>query len=110
MNSPRWAYVALLAWIPAWLFLNPAGLTWGTGIFAAIAIVPLFFPLRGVLKRSNRAEIWGAYASLPAFLIGVMESWSNPAQRLGALTQALLVAAYWILVMAKARRHRQPAE
>ena len=107
MSSPRWTYLCLLVWIPAWLALNIAQLAYSSLLFASVSMLPLLFPLPGILKDKSRAEIWGAYATIPAFLIGVMESWSNPPQRLGALVQVALVALYWLLVVLKAR-HQQP--
>ncbi len=107
LPSPRWVYVCLIAWIPAWLAIGRIELSYVSISFAVISLLPLFFPLGGVLKNQPAALIWGAYASLPAFLIGVMESWSNPQQRPGALVQLALVAVYWILVMAQAQHHRE---
>ena len=108
MKSPVWAYVCLLVWIPAWLILGSSISSITAISLAGISLAPLFFALPGVLKGVARAEIWGAYASLPAFLIGVMESWSNPAQRPGALVQLALVVVYWTLVMMKARNQQRP--
>ncbi len=109
MPSPRWAYLCLLVWIPGWLALAPAGLTYTSISLAFVSLIPLLFPLAGILKNKPRAQIWGAYVSLPAFLIGVMEGWSNPVQRAGALVQLALVVVYWALVILRARdqHHRE---
>ena len=96
--------MCLVAWIPGWLAMNIALVSYSSLILASVSLLPLLFPLGGILKDESRAEIWGAYATLPAFLIGVMESWSNPLQRPGALAQVALVVLYWLLVMIKARR------
>lgn len=101
--QPRWAYLGLFICIPAWLMLTPTGVSNLLIFLAVISFLPLCFPLFGILKQNIRAEIWGAYVSLPAFLVAVMESWSSPAQRPGALTQLLLVIGYWLLVILKAR-------
>lgn len=84
-------YVALLALQPAWHALLPkpygAGLWW-LGIVAAL---PLLLPLKGILRGSLRSLTWGGYLLMLYFAIGVMEAWSNPAQRLPALLQTGLV-------------------
>lgn len=105
--SPRWVYLGLVGWIPAWLFLAGTTISTIASVFAGISLLPLLLPLRGVLQNRPTALIWGAYASLPAFLIGVMESWSNPPARPGALVQLALVVGYWILVMLQVRRQAE---
>ena len=106
MAAPRWAYLSLIAWIPGWLLIGQFEFKITIITLATLSLLPLLFPLRGILKHESRALIWGAYASLPAFLIGVMESWSNPAQRPGSLVQLGLVVVYWILVMVQAQHQR----
>ncbi len=105
MGSPRWAYLILIAWIPAWLIIGRFEISYSAISLAGVSLLPLIFPLSGILNNNARALIWGAYASLPAFLVAVMESWSNPAQRPGALVQLVLVVGYWVLVIVQARRH-----
>ena len=51
-------------------------------------------PLKGVLAGSLRSMTWAGYLSMLYLVIGVMEAWSNPPQRIPALAQTALVAIY----------------
>lgn len=63
-------------------------------LLAAVAVTPLLIPLKGVIAGSLRSLTWAGYLVMLYLVIGVMEAWSNPPQRLPALTQVLLVAAF----------------
>ena len=61
---------------------------------ALAATAPLLLPLKGLLKGSLRSMTWAGYLVMLYLIIGVMEAWSNPAQRLPALAQVLLVVIF----------------
>ena len=85
------SYLALLILQPVWHALLPAPMgaeTWWLGVIAAL---PLLLPLNGILRGSLRSMTWGGYLLLLYFAIGVMEAWSNPAQRFPAVVQIGLV-------------------
>lgn len=63
-------------------------------LLAAVAVTPLLIPLKGVIAGSLRSLTWAGYLVMLYLVIGIMEAWSNPPQRLPALTQVLLVAAF----------------
>ena len=98
------AYVGTLAWQVIWLGLlpRPGGphMVW----LAAIACLPLLLPLTGVLRLRQRSLVWGGLVLLLYFIIGVMEAWSNPPQRLAALVQVMLAVFYFVAIKIHSRR------
>ena len=85
------AYLALLFLQPVWHALLPTPLGAESWWLALVATVPLLFPLRGILKGSIRSMTWGGYLLVLYLVVGIMEAWSNPPQRLPALLQTALV-------------------
>lgn len=61
---------------------------WWLGVIAAL---PLLLPLKGICLGSLRSMTWAGYLLMLYFAIGVMEAWSNPAQRFPAVIQISLV-------------------
>jgi uncharacterized membrane protein len=87
-------YLALIAMQPIWHAFLPEPRGTGSGWLALIATAPLLLPLRGVLAGSLRSMTWAGYLSMLYLIVGVMEAWANPAQRIPALTQVTLVVVF----------------
>ncbi len=85
------AYLALLFLQPVWHALLPTPLGAESWWLALVATVPLLLPLKGILKGSIRSMTWGGYLLVLYLVVGIMEAWSNPPQRLPALLQTALV-------------------
>lgn len=66
----------------------------GNWPLALAAALPLLLPLRGLLQGSLRSMTWAGYLVMLYLVIGITEAWSNPAQRIPALTQTLLVIVF----------------
>ncbi len=100
------SYLALLILQPVWHALAPAPLGAESWWLALVATAPLLFPLKGILKGSIRSLTWAGYLLVFYLVIGVMEAWSNPPQRLPALLQTALVTfcIYSMLRFASKRR------
>jgi uncharacterized membrane protein len=88
------SYLALLALQPVWHALLPPPMGAGSWLLAALAAFPLLLPLKGVLAGSLRSMTWAGYLVMLYLVIGVMEAWSNPPQRMPALAQTFLVAIF----------------
>lgn len=88
------AYLAMLAWQPVWHWLLPPPLGAGNAWLGLLACVPLLIPLRGLVRGNYRSMIWAGLLLMLYFTIGVMEMWSNPAQRLPAIVQVVLPPLY----------------
>ena len=85
-------YLALIFLQPVWHALLPSPLGSGLWWLALVATAPLLLPLNGILKGNIRSMTWGGYLLVLYLVIGIMEAWSNPPQRLPALLQTLLVS------------------
>lgn len=90
----RWCWLALILLQPAWFALLPVPAGAGNWALAAAATVPLLLPLGGVWRGSLRAITWAGYIAMLYLVIGVMEAWANPPQRLPALLQISLVVVF----------------
>jgi len=101
----RYFYLALLVWQPTWLVLLPRPAGYRSAWLAGLAVLILLPPLAGIWRRQYRAEIWGAYIGLLFFMVAVMEGWANPAARLAALLQIVLVLGYWLMLILLARQN-----
>lgn len=88
------SYLALVLLQAVWHALLPPPTGNASWLLAAVAVTPLLIPLKGVIAGSLRSLTWAGYLVMLYLVIGVMEAWSNPPQRLPALTQVLLVAAF----------------
>ena len=98
------SYLALLVLQPGWHAVLPepwGAESWWLGILAAL---PLLLPLKGILRGSLRSMTWAGYLLMLYFAIGVMEAWSNPAQRLPALLQTGLVVICFYAVFRFSRQ------
>jgi uncharacterized membrane protein len=98
-----WVYLALLLLQVGWHFLLPQ--PWGNRnwILALVASLPLLLPLRGIARGRMRSMTWAGFLAVLYFVIGVMEAWSNPPQRLPALLQVVLALGYCALFAWHAR-------
>jgi uncharacterized membrane protein len=102
-----WSYLGLIFLQAIWHGLLPPPRGTGSWLLATIAILPLLLPLKGVLAGSLRSMTWAGYLTMLYLVIGVMEAWSNPPQRIPALFQVLLVAAYVGSLLAFSRATRR---
>lgn len=87
-------YLTLLLLQPVWHFLLPS--PWGSGnwILALMASLPLLLPVAGIAAGRFRSMTWGGFLAVLYFVIGVMEAWSNPDQRIPASLQIVLALSY----------------
>ena len=102
----RLAWVGLLLWQFAWLYLLPAPRGKENLTFALATTLPLLILLPGILALKERALIWGAYLALFASLLGMTELWSDPAERPAAGLQLALAIAFLFFVARATRRRK----
>ena len=88
------AYLALVVLQPAWHALLPEPRGANSWLLACVATVPLLLPVRGVVSGSLRSVTWAGYLVMLYLVIGVMEAWANPPQRIPALLQVGLVVLF----------------
>ena len=96
------ALILLLQPIWHWLLPPPRGnASWVLGLVAA---VPLLLLIPGIMSGHVRSMTWGAYLLVLYFVVGIMEAWSNPAQRIAALSQVALTLLYFSCLTLLVRR------
>ena len=54
-----------------------------------VTVTPLLLPMRGLLNGAPRSCAWAGYLSLPYFIHGAIETYSNPAERWYAALEVL---------------------
>jgi len=79
----------------------------GNWILAGVATLPLLLPLKGLLAGSLRSMTWAGYLVMLYLVIGIMEAWSNPPQRIPALLQTGLVVVFVGSVLVFSRKHKK---
>jgi uncharacterized membrane protein len=100
------SYLGLVLLQPLWHAVLPPPAGAGNWLLAAMATVPLLLPLKGLLANSLRSMTWAGYLVMLYLVIGIMEAWSNPAQRLPALAQTVLVIIFVASVLLFSRREQ----
>ena len=109
MNSHRIAcgsYLLLVLLQPLWHAIVPQPMGANNWFLALFAAAWLLLPLKGVLAGSLRSMTWAGYLVMVYLVIGVMEAWSNPPQRLPALAQTLLVIIFVVSTLVFSRPER----
>lgn len=101
------AYLALIAMQLLWHALLPPPNGAGSWALATIAVIPLLLPLKGVLAGSLRSMTWAGYLVMLYLVVGVMEAWANPPQRIPALLQVVLIMLFVASVLAFSRSDRR---
>lgn len=51
-------------------------------LLAAVLTLPLWAPLRGLIRRNRRTYAWATLCVIPYFILGVTEAVANPQTRL----------------------------
>lgn len=100
------SYLAVLLLQVVWHGFLPAPAGNQNWLLVLVAALPLLLPLNGILKKRVRSMTWGGYLLVFYFVVGIMEAWSNPAQRASALAQVSLVLVYVTFLVIFARRGR----
>lgn len=101
------SYLSLIALQTIWHALLPSPHGAESWLLAVVATIPLLLPLKGVLTGSLRSMTWAGYLVMLYLVVGAMEAWANPPQRITALTQVFLVAVFVGSVLAFSRPVRR---
>jgi len=103
----RAAWWGLLALQPAWHALLPA--PWGSQSWtlAGFAAAPLLALTSGVVQDRGRSRQWAIFLVMLYFIVGVVETWSNPSQRVTAALQVLLCVMFFVTLVRVSRQHRR---
>lgn len=96
-------YFGLIALILAWQgWLSPPRAL-PTSVALFILLVPLLFPLRGILYGKAYTFAWASFLSMIYFIHGIVEAYSSPEDRWLAVTEVVLSIAFYTGSMLYAR-------
>ena len=88
-------YFGLLLLLPLWYgWLSPAQLP--LAIVLGLLLLPLLFPLRGLLQGRPYTYAWSSFLALFYFIHAVVELYSTPQDRYLALLELLLSIAFYV--------------
>ena len=93
--------LALIGYFGIWILL-PLWYGWlaPSVFFGMLAIpflcLPLVFPLVGLIKGKIYTHQWSAYVSLLYFMHGIVETYSEPDQRLYGILEILLSLMWFV--------------
>ena len=89
-------YFGIMALLPVWIgWFKPPGLLVPPVAIGLLAL-PLFFALRGMLHARRYTVAWSLFLSLFYFTHGVIEAWSEPVGRWGAVAEIIL-STVWLV-------------
>ncbi len=88
-------YFGLLLLLPLWYgWLSPSQLP--VGLVLGVLVVPLLFPLRGLLQGRPYTYAWSSFLALFYFIHAVLELYSTPQDRYLALLELVLSLAFYL--------------
>lgn len=95
-------YAGLILLLPLWYgWLSPPQLP--LGLVLGFLLLPLLFPLRGLLQGKPYTYAWSSFLSLFYFIHAVVELFSTPQDRYLALLELLLSLAFYVGCVTYAR-------
>lgn len=106
----RLCWAGLLLWQLSWHALIPEPAGNSNWILALVAVIPLLPLTPGVMKNQHKSLAWGMFLVMLYFIVGVMETWSNPPQRLPAITQIILTCGFFLGLVLFNRPVREQAQ
>lgn len=91
----RWltllSYIALVVVLVIWYgFLHPAP------VLLILLLLPLVFPLKGIIQRNPYTYAWSSFLILLYFIHGVVEAYANQAARTWALLEVLISVSFYV--------------
>ncbi|HHJ14757.1 MAG TPA: DUF2069 domain-containing protein [Gammaproteobacteria bacterium] len=88
-------YFGIMVLLPVWIgWFRPPGLLRPSVVITLMAL-PLFPALRGLLHARRYTAAWSLFLAVFYFAHGVIEAWSEPVGRWGALAETAL-ALLWL--------------
>ncbi len=89
------AYFGLILLLMAWLIWLSPPTSVPISVALFLMLVPLLFPLRGILYGRPYTFAWASFLALFYFTHGVVEAYSNPDDRWLALLEVVLSVAFY---------------
>lgn len=100
-------YFGTLALLTAWYSWIAPSTHFPTALVLIIMLVPLLFPLRGLLHGRKYTFAWSCFLALLYFTHGVMEAYSSELTRHLGLLEVLFTSLWFIAAMVYIRTGKQ---
>jgi uncharacterized membrane protein len=85
------SYIALIVVLVTWY-----GLLYPAPVLLVLLLLPLIFPLKGILQGNPYTHAWSSFLILLYFIHGIVEAYANPTVRVWALLEVLFSVSFYI--------------
>ena len=85
------SYIALIVILAIW-----NGLLYPAPVLLTLLLLPLVFPLKGILQGNPYTHAWSSFLILLYFIHGIVEAYANPTARIWALLEVLVSVSFYI--------------
>ena len=96
-------FFGLFALLMLWHTLLAPPTSLPVALVLLVTVTPLLLPMRGLLNGIPKSCAWAGYLSLPYFIHGAIETYSNPDERLYAALEVILSLLLFFGVVAYLR-------
>ena len=96
-------YFGTLALLTAWYSWLAPPTHFQTALVLMMVLLPLLFPLRGLLHGRKYTFAWSCFLALLYFIHGVMEAYSSEVTRHLGLVEVLCTSVWFLAAMAYVR-------
>ena len=103
-------YFGTLGLLTAWYSWLAPSTHFPRALVLVVAVVPLLFPLRGILHGRKYTFAWSCFLALLYFIHGVMEAYSSETNRHLGLLEVLFTTLWFVAAMAYVRTGKQVAD
>jgi uncharacterized membrane protein len=100
-------YFGTLALLTAWYSWLAPSTHFPTALVLSVMLIPLLFPLRGLLHGRKYTFAWSCFLALLYFIHGVMEAYSSELTRYLGLFEVVFTSLWFVAGMAYIRTGRQ---
>jgi len=97
-------YFGTLGLLTAWYSWLAPPTHFPVALILLITLVPLLFPLRGLLHGRKYTFAWSCFLALLYFTHGVMEAYSSAVTRQLGLVEVLCTSVWFVAAMAYVRK------
>jgi len=103
-------YFGTLALLIAWYGWLAPSTHFPTALVLMVMLVPLLFPLRGLLHGRKYTYAWSCFLALLYFTHGVMEAYSSEVTRYLGLLEVVFTSLWFVAAMVYIRTGGQPPD
>ncbi|MFC0117022.1 DUF2069 domain-containing protein [Pseudoalteromonas xiamenensis] len=89
-------YIGLLILMPLWMFVFEPRENHSIGFIFAVYIVPLLFPMKGIIQDKPYTYAWANFIVMLYFIHGFTLLWIAPEERLFVLAELVFATSMFI--------------